>query len=80
MGIDVNNQPVVLNIIHGISVEFTSSELTVESIFQWIRAAKHGKVKYVDRVLLPQIREREDLLLMLFFSERQKPLAAKLKV
>ena len=68
----MNDHPVLLNIIHGISVEFTNSEKSVESIFHWIKAAKHGKVKYVDRQLLPQIREREELISGLELSESKE--------
>jgi hypothetical protein len=79
LGVDISQTPVILNLIHGIAVEYTDDD-EINDIFSWIRTAKHGRVKHVSKDLLQNVIKRENLLLILFFSQRQEPLASKLKV
>ena len=48
LGIDVDTVPLIYNIIHGISIEYTDDLKNATAILEWVRAAAHGKVKQVN--------------------------------
>eukprot|EP00095_Tigriopus_kingsejongensis_P007667 maker-scaffold156_size297567-snap-gene-0.22 protein:Tk07667 transcript:maker-scaffold156_size297567-snap-gene-0.22-mRNA-1 annotation:"GL10978" len=80
LGVNIDHVPIILNIIHGISIEYTDDPKNVTAVFDWIRAAAHGKVKQVTESNIQRVLKREDLLLILFHDDKQRPLAAQLKV
>ncbi|TRY78281.1 hypothetical protein TCAL_08763 [Tigriopus californicus] len=80
LGVDIDKVPIILNIIHGISIEFTEDPKNTTGVLEWIRAAAHGKVKQVTESNIRKVLKREDLLLILFHDDKQRPLAAQLKV